>query len=107
MASKCDCGSYAINPTMHGRSPGIDLDKCDVCYWRSKLAALEKHREELAETLKAALIAIDAAMKTPRVLYAMPSNVATGMLIAQAAIEYKLAIISRASPSQAKDGGAG
>lgn len=28
-----NCGSYAINPYLHGRKPGIDLDLCDVCYW--------------------------------------------------------------------------
>ncbi len=28
------CGSYAINPNMHGRELGKDLDLCDVCYWR-------------------------------------------------------------------------
>lgn len=34
---KCKkCGSYAINPTAHGREPGIDLDLCDVCYWRAR-----------------------------------------------------------------------
>jgi len=34
---KCiDCGSMAINPHIHGREPGIDLDLCDVCYWRKR-----------------------------------------------------------------------
>jgi len=29
------CGSYAINPTLHGRD-NTDLDLCDVCYWRKR-----------------------------------------------------------------------
>lgn len=32
------CGSYAINPNHHGREPDIDLDLCDVCYWRKRSA---------------------------------------------------------------------
>ncbi len=28
------CGSFAINPNLHEREPGVDLDLCDVCYWR-------------------------------------------------------------------------
>lgn len=33
---KCKvCGSYAINPHLHGRDSN-DLDLCDVCYWRSR-----------------------------------------------------------------------
>lgn len=30
------CGSYAINQHLHGRENGIDLDLCDVCYWRKR-----------------------------------------------------------------------
>lgn len=30
------CGSYAINPHCHGREEDIDLDLCDVCYWRKR-----------------------------------------------------------------------
>ncbi len=30
------CGSFAINPTMHGRTPSESLDLCDVCYWRKR-----------------------------------------------------------------------
>ena len=33
---KCErCGSAAINPHLHGRDK-IDLDLCDVCYWRKR-----------------------------------------------------------------------
>lgn len=32
---KCNCGSYAINPHLHGRDD-TDLDLCDVCYWRKR-----------------------------------------------------------------------
>lgn len=46
---KCkNCGSYAVNPHCHGRHAGIDLDLCDVCYWRLRAdylaAALEDAR---------------------------------------------------------------
>lgn len=32
----CPCGSYAINPHLHGRDPSVDRDVCDVCYWRKR-----------------------------------------------------------------------
>lgn len=35
--NRCErCGSYAINPASHGRDPNVDLDLCDVCYWRKR-----------------------------------------------------------------------
>ena len=35
--SRCkQCGSFAINPSAHGRADGVDLDLCDVCYWRKR-----------------------------------------------------------------------
>jgi hypothetical protein len=30
------CASHAINPHRHGRKPDVDLDLCDVCYWRKR-----------------------------------------------------------------------
>ena len=30
------CRSGAINPSDHGRTDGVDLDFCDVCYWRKR-----------------------------------------------------------------------
>lgn len=30
------CNSAAINPHIHGRNEGVDLDLCDVCYWRKR-----------------------------------------------------------------------
>ena len=37
---KCKrCYSYAINPHCHGREAGVDLDLCDVCYWRKRAEA--------------------------------------------------------------------
>jgi len=30
------CRSYAINPHLHDRVPGEDLDLCDVCYWHAR-----------------------------------------------------------------------
>ncbi len=34
---KCKkCGSFAINPNLHGREKGEDLDLCDVCYWKAR-----------------------------------------------------------------------
>jgi len=31
-----ECGSQAINDHLHGRQKGVDLDLCDVCYWRKR-----------------------------------------------------------------------
>ena len=37
---KCKrCYSFAINPHCHGREAGVDLDVCDVCYWRKRAEA--------------------------------------------------------------------
>ncbi len=33
---QCKCGSYAINPHLHGRQPDLFTEMCDVCYWRYK-----------------------------------------------------------------------
>jgi len=34
---KCTkCGSMAINPLHHGRDKDVDLNLCDVCYWRKR-----------------------------------------------------------------------
>jgi hypothetical protein len=44
---KCKCGSMAINPHCHGREPRVDLDLCDVCYWRVRCGALSKERAEM------------------------------------------------------------
>lgn len=38
---KCKCGSYAVNPHMHGRGDD-NLDLCDVCYWKEKVKVLKK-----------------------------------------------------------------
>lgn len=52
--SKCiQCGSYAINPHLHGRD-GTDLDLCDVCYWRKRAIktadVLREVREKIARS---------------------------------------------------------
>jgi len=41
------CGSHAINPHMHGRQKGADLDLCDVCYWRKRADELVEALEDL------------------------------------------------------------
>jgi hypothetical protein len=41
MNSCTRCGSYAINPAIHGRTKGADLDLCDVCYWRKRAEVSE------------------------------------------------------------------
>ena len=41
------CGSFAINPGHHGRREGVDLDLCDVCYWRSRMERIEKAAKDL------------------------------------------------------------
>ena len=38
---QCKCGSYAVNDHLHGRERGVDLDLCDVCYWRKRAEAAE------------------------------------------------------------------
>jgi len=43
------CGSFAINPQSHGRDPRIDLDLCDVCYWRKRAEAAKQLVEALQE----------------------------------------------------------
>jgi hypothetical protein len=39
---------------MHGRKPGVDLDLCDVCYWR-----VRAERYEAIESDNELVIAID------------------------------------------------
>lgn len=36
MSSCRRCNSFAINDHTHGRETGVDLDLCDVCYWRKR-----------------------------------------------------------------------
>ena len=43
------CGSYAINPHLHGRKASEDLDLCDVCYWRKRVDGLVEALEEFRE----------------------------------------------------------
>lgn len=40
------CASYAINPHLHGRDPGVDLDLCDACYWRKRALDWKKWPDE-------------------------------------------------------------
>ena len=41
---KCkSCGSFAINSHLYGRESDVDLNLCDVCYWR-KRATDERER---------------------------------------------------------------
>ena len=47
--NKCtNCGSYAINPHMHGRY-GDRLDLCDVCYWQMKFKELKEAARPVVE----------------------------------------------------------
>lgn len=52
------CGSYAINDHLHGREKGVDLDYCDVCYWRFRAeqgqAEIER-KDKLIEQVRSAL----------------------------------------------------
>jgi len=46
--SKCiECGSYAINPHCHGREARVNLDLCDVCYWRKRATEAQARIKEL------------------------------------------------------------
>jgi len=44
---RCKCGSYAVNPNHHGRKSGVDEDKCDVCYWRTRAEDLASFLQKL------------------------------------------------------------
>lgn len=61
------CGSYAINQHCHGREAGVDLDLCDVCYWRKRAEAstLFVQTEEDARRQRAAKALYDETMLTP------------------------------------------
>lgn len=50
----CSCGSCAINPQRHGREVGVDMYKCDVCYWRTRAEELRKERAEMVAALRKA-----------------------------------------------------
>lgn len=39
------CGSYAINPGRYGRAQGVNLELCDVHYWKARS---ERYMEALA-----------------------------------------------------------
>jgi hypothetical protein len=45
------CGSFAINPNLHGRDD-TDLDLCDVCYWRKRAEEAAKIIQSLDERLE-------------------------------------------------------
>lgn len=50
---KCNqCGSHAINDNLHGRQKGIDLDLCDVCYWRFRAEQAQAKASELKEAIE-------------------------------------------------------
>lgn len=46
------CGSYAVNDNLHGRQKGIDLDYCDVCYWRFRAEQWQTRAENLKESIE-------------------------------------------------------
>ena len=41
------CGSYAVNPSNHGRDLGVDMDLCDVCYWRTRAKQMRMALEKI------------------------------------------------------------
>lgn len=49
-ADKCRCcGSMAINPHCHDRRNDVDLDLCDVCYWRVRAEAMRHELQRLSD----------------------------------------------------------
>lgn len=44
--NRCKCGSYAINPHLHGRD-NTDKDLCDVCFWRTRALAVADAFEQM------------------------------------------------------------
>lgn len=59
------CGSYAVNPHCHGREAGVDLDLCDVCYWRKRAELLPFDNERDKRRRRAAKALYDETMSTP------------------------------------------
>lgn len=51
----CHCGSYAINPGLHGRGTD-DLHRCDVCYWRFRGKKEQPMNDQEMIELKAQLV---------------------------------------------------
>jgi hypothetical protein len=49
------CGSYAINPRLHGREADQDVGLCDVCYWRKRAEEAEKRVAELGTGIERAV----------------------------------------------------
>ena len=72
-----NCGSYAINPHLHGRG-GDRLNLYDVCYWRARFDALREavawERECQAFTYRKPL-SIDAMKALLRTRYAARAEV--------------------------------
>ena len=69
------CKSFGINPHLHGREVGVDLDLCDVCYWRKRaegtesiLEIAEKGLERAAQQLEQLRVACTECHGTGRVL---------------------------------------
>lgn len=52
MAHCKQCGSNAYNQyELHGREPGVDVDLCDVCYWRKRYNEAVEDNESMREML--------------------------------------------------------
>lgn len=49
------CRSMAVNPHSHGREDGVDLDLCDVCYWRTRAERYEKALIDILDSIEIAL----------------------------------------------------
>ena len=49
---KCKvCGSYAVNDHLYGRKKRIDLDLCDVCYWRKRYKLVSSKNDKLKDII--------------------------------------------------------
>ena len=71
---KCNqCGSHAINDNLHGRQRGIDLDLCDVCYWRfraeERLSEVKKLKDVIAIMCRRCRVGIKKCGKCAAVEY--------------------------------------
>lgn len=66
MTQRCTqpgCGSYAINPGMHGRSDD-DKHLCDVCYWRVRYNNSQADIDEAVRLLRDDIDAFKWVSKT-------------------------------------------
>lgn len=81
------CRSSAINPNLHGREKGIDLDCCDVCYWRFRAeqeqARVKKLKEVIAIMCRRCRVGIKKCAKCAAVEHLSGADLRAVLLIVE------------------------